>query len=128
MSKRGLSFDEKKQRTLAYMHERREVFTLKELETGVSKAKGVGQSTSAAASALQSGAADGERAPREGCTRRWQAGDSGALERTEDCCAAAAASLRIAHPPPLSLLHSARCPPFAPAVSQSVKEVLMVSR
>jgi len=65
MSKRGLSFDEKKQRTLAYMHERREVFTLKELETGVSKAKGVGQSSSAAAAAaLQSGAADGEGAAR----------------------------------------------------------------
>jgi hypothetical protein len=67
MSKRGLSFDEKKQRTLAYMHERREVFTLKELETGVSKAKGVGQSSSEqyqAAAALQSGAADGEGAAR----------------------------------------------------------------
>jgi len=44
MSKRGLSMDEKKKRTLEYMHERREVFTLKELESGVPKAKGVGQS------------------------------------------------------------------------------------
>lgn len=59
MSKRGLSFDEKKQRTLAYMHERREVFTLKELETGVSKAKGVGESISALTAALQSGGAEG---------------------------------------------------------------------
>ena len=39
MSKRGLSFDEKKQRTLFYLHEG--------LESRVSRAKGIGQSTSA---------------------------------------------------------------------------------
>lgn len=39
--KRGLSLDEKKVRLLEYMHEHKECYTLKELESSASKAKGI---------------------------------------------------------------------------------------
>jgi hypothetical protein len=40
--KKGLSVDEKKVRLLDYMQEHKEVYTLKELESSASKAKGIG--------------------------------------------------------------------------------------
>jgi len=41
MSRRGLSHDEKKKRLLDYLHEHPEPFSLKELESSASKAKGI---------------------------------------------------------------------------------------
>jgi hypothetical protein len=56
MSKRGLSFDEKKQRTSAYMHEQRESGVSRRRESASRSAP----PTIAFTAALQSGVADGE--------------------------------------------------------------------
>jgi hypothetical protein len=43
MGKKGLSYEEKRQRMLQYFYEKREVLTLKELEKNLPKAKQIGK-------------------------------------------------------------------------------------
>jgi hypothetical protein len=68
--KKGLSVDEKKVRLLDYMQEHKEVYTLKELESSASKAKGIGTDTEDSARSAAALGRSPRRARAESSKRR----------------------------------------------------------